>query len=276
MKCNTCGVDLADGSAFCPSCGSRQNAQQTVQANPYQYSQPSQPTYQPYEQPAQNYNQVFDAQPVQQIPTQQPYSQPQYAQPTYSQQSYTQPNYDQQNQGQQGYSMPNYDQQGYAQSNYNPQGYNQQNYSQQGYAPQNYGQQNYGQQGFNQQNYQQQNYQQQQYPQNNQQQSGQGNDALIAFSHVPCAFWLGLIDGTPRGKKAATQGLWLLIGSTGGSIVFAILTALLGMLEIGFIGSILSWGWSIAILVFSIMGIVKGFQNSDFEVPLVGKIAIFK
>ena len=270
MKCNTCGVDLAEGSAFCPSCGSRQNVQQTVQANQYQYAQPSQQTYYYQEQPTQNYGPTFDAQPVQQVPSQQP-MQPVNVPPSYPQQNYDQTNQNQQtynfSNNQQTYVQPNnqqgYDQPSYGQPNYNQQGYNQPNYGQPSYGQQNYNQQGYGQPAYGQPNYQQ-------------QPSKQSNEALVAFSHVPCAFWLGLIDGTPRGKKAATQGLWLLIGSVGGSIAFAILTALLGMIKIGFIGSILSWGWSIAILVFSIMGIVKGFQNSDFEVPLVGKIAIFK
>ena len=103
----------------------------------------------------------------------------------------------------------------------------------------------------------------------------QANPALVAFSHVPGLFWLGLIDGSPRAKKASTQGLWLLFASIGGSIVFSILSIILALIEIGFIGSLLSWGWSIAISVFAIIGIVKGFQGEDFEVPVVGKVKIF-
>lgn len=106
----------------------------------------------------------------------------------------------------------------------------------------------------------------------------QETPALIAFSHVPAFFWLGLIDGTPRGKKAATQGLWLLIANIAVSILIAILSGIFTALDLGIIAllfSFISWGWSIAVLVFSIMGIVKGFNGQDFEVPVVGKMKIF-
>ena len=199
-----------------------------------------------------------------QQPPQQQY-QPQQQNP-YQQNSQYQPQY-----GNQQYGMP--------QGQYNPQqpqyGNPQQQYGspQQPYgAPQN--QYNPQQGGYNPQ---QNPYGGQQYQQPNGfvPQAKQENTALVAFSHVPAFFWLGLIDGTPRGKKAATQGLWLLIASIGGSIAFSILTALLALAHIGIIGSVLSWGWSIAILVFSIMGIVKGFGGEDFEVPVLGKFKIF-
>lgn len=118
-----------------------------------------------------------------------------------------------------------------------------------------------------------------QYQQNNYAQPvKQETPALIAFAHVPVLFWLGLIDGTPRGKKAATQGLWLFIANIAVSIAIAILSAIFTALDLGIIAllfSFVSWGWSIAVLVFSIMGIVKGFNGQDFEVPLVGKMKIF-
>ena len=183
-------------------------------------------------------------QPVQQ---QNYYQQPQTppAQPTYAPQ------------GQQPYGQQ-----------YAPQG--QQPYGQQ-YAPQ--GQQPYGQQYAPQG--------QQPYGQYNQVPQGQKepNQALVAFSHVGWLFWLGLIDGTTRGKKAATQGLWLLIASLGGGIIFGIINVILAFLDVAILAwlvGLLSWGWSIAIFVFTIIGIVKGFQNADFEVPVLGKISIFK
>ena len=180
---------------------------------------------------------------------------------------------------QQNYYQPAQQQQYGAQQSYNPQG---QPYAPQGqpYAPQGqYGapqgqpynpQAQYGApQGQYGGQYQQQGYNQP---------VKQETPALIAFSHVPAFFWLGLIDGTPRGKKAATQGLWLLIANIAVSIVISILSGIFTALDLGIIAllfSLISWGWSIAVLVFTIMGIVKGFNGQDFEVPVLGKMKIF-
>lgn len=209
--------------------------------------------------PACGAQQVQQAQPAQQ--QYQPAQQQNYYQPAQQQQYGAQQSYNPQ--GQYGAQQPQYNApqgQPYApQGQYGaPQGqpYNPQ--AQYGAPQGQYGGQ-YQQQGYN-------------------QPVKQETPALIAFSHVPAFFWLGLIDGTPRGKKAATQGLWLLIANIAVSIVIAILSGIFTALDLGIIAllfSLISWGWSIAVLVFTIMGIVKGFNGQDFEVPVLGKMKIF-
>lgn len=241
MKCIACGTEVPNGQANCPYCGTALTQQQ--QSVPYQPAQQN-------PQPQQNYYGAQPTAPQQGQPAQNPYAQQPYVpqgQPAanpYAQNPYTP-------QGQPA-ANPYAPQQQYGQPVGQPNPYAQQGQ----YAPQ--GQQNPYAQG----------------PYTQPTQQG-GNTALIAFSHVPAFFWLGLIDGSPRAKKAATQGLWLLIANIGGSIAITILTFILALIDIAIIGNIMSWGWSIAIFVFTVIGIVKGFQGEDFEVPVVGKIKIF-
>ncbi len=89
MFCTNCGNQIADGSTFCPNCGTSLSA-------PAQ--QPQQPDYQ---QPA--YQQPAYQQPVYQQPA---YQQPAYQQPVYQQPAYQQPQ-------QPAYQQPAYN--GYAQ-----------------------------------------------------------------------------------------------------------------------------------------------------------------
>lgn len=271
MKCTTCGNEVADNLFNCPYCGTPMVSQQIPQQYNQGFAPQGQSTYQ-YQQPTQVVQPQYQTQPYTQPqqPSTQNYQQNTIPQPTPQNQP-SPVNY------QNNQSVPQ-------QNTYTPQPATQQYNQSQVATPQN---SQYQQYAPNQQTQYQpyasnQPYQQcQSNPQvQNQQYSPQGQKqstpALVAFAHVPATFWLGFIDNTPRGKKAASQGLWLLICGVGGGIIFAILTVLLAFIKLGWIGSILSWGPPIAILVFSIMGIVKGFQGEDYEIPLLGHIQLFK
>ena len=91
---------------------------------------------------------------------------------------------------------------------------------------------------------------------------------------------MGLIDGTPAGKKAATQGLWACIAIAAISVAVFILSFLFGLIPyVGGILSVLLWlvesAAVITVGVFSIIGVVKTFNGQPFEFPLVGKYKIF-
>ena len=192
------------------------------------------------------------AQPQNVMPEQQnPYQQ--YGQ-------YQQPQQPQYQQPQQPQQQP--------QQNYQ-QNYQQNPYQQYGQPQQQAGQyQQYGQ-------YQQ---PQQQYAPQGQQ--SEGNEALCAFAHLGGLFWLGLIDGTPAGKKAATQGLWACIVAAAVSVACFVLSLLFGLIPyVGGILGILIWlaeaAAMVAICVFAIIGVVKTFNKQPFEFPIVGKYKIF-
>ena len=269
MKCTLCGNEIASNLTSCPYCG--------TQVMP-QYTQPTPQAYNPTATPTYASTPASVPTPTPSTPNQQ-YSQYMPNQSATPNQSYNQGVAN--NQSYTPNAVPN--QQQYGQNPTPNQQYSQympnQNIASNQQYTQNAAQnQQYSQYTPNQQ-YSANQYSAGQVPQGQgfaQQNASASNPALVAFSHVPAAFWLGFIDGTPRGKKAASQGLWLLILAIGGGVVFAILSALLAFIKLAWLGSILSWGLSIAIMVFSIIGIVKGFQGEDYEIPLVGHIQFFK
>ena len=93
------------------------------------------------------------------------------------------------------------------------------------------------------------------------------NKVVSAFAYL--IFFLPLIvcSDSPFGRFHANQGLLLLIVSAAGTIIFSI---------IPIIGWILLPLFSIAVLVFAIMGLVNTLNGKALELPLIGKWRIIK
>ena len=82
-------------------------------------------------------------------------------------------------------------------------------------------------------------------------------------------------------KFHVNQGIVLCIFSVAGTIVFGIIGAIVGMIPfigwmIGLVVSLVSLAYSIVILVFTILGIVNTCTGKAKELPLIGKITIYK
>ena len=86
-------------------------------------------------------------------------------------------------------------------------------------------------------------------------------------------------------KFHVNQGIVLCIFSVGGSILFGIIGAAVGALTsfvpvvgiiVSLIVSLISLAYNIVILVFTIIGIVNTCTGKAKELPLIGKIKIYK
>lgn len=93
------------------------------------------------------------------------------------------------------------------------------------------------------------------------------NKVVSAFAYL--IFFLPLIvcADSPFGRFHANQGLLLLIVSVAGCIILSI---------IPIIGWILLPIFSIAVLVFAIIGLVNTLNGKALELPLIGKWRIIK
>ncbi|MEG1547233.1 MAG: hypothetical protein RR232_03985 [Clostridia bacterium] len=91
------------------------------------------------------------------------------------------------------------------------------------------------------------------------------NKAIAALANVPGLFWLPLVAAkdSPFSKFYCNQGFWLFVMCVASSILSCILW---------FVGTAL---W-IAMLVFMIIGIVAACHGQAKEVPVLGKIVVFK
>jgi len=93
------------------------------------------------------------------------------------------------------------------------------------------------------------------------------NKVICALAYI--LFFLPLIAciDSPFGRFHANQGLLLLIVAVAGNIV-------LGLIPI--IGWILMPLFSLAILVFAVLGIVNAATGKAKELPVIGKLRIIK
>ena len=93
-------------------------------------------------------------------------------------------------------------------------------------------------------------------------------------------FFIPLITGdaqkSPFVKFHANQGLVIWLTAIAGGIAVGILTAILGMLRLWFLGPILSAALSIGIIALVVMGIMGASKGEKKELPLVGKFKILK
>jgi uncharacterized membrane protein len=69
----------------------------------------------------------------------------------------------------------------------------------------------------------------------------------------------------------AIQGIFFGGTSFVVSIVLSIITGILAVAHIGFLGSLLSFAWSIFCLVLWIMGLINGFQGKRWEYPIISE-----
>lgn len=82
-------------------------------------------------------------------------------------------------------------------------------------------------------------------------------------------------------KFHVNQGIVLCIFSVAGSIVFSILGTIVSFIPfvgflIGLVISLISLAYSIVIFVFMILGIINTCTGKAKELPLIGKITIYK
>jgi uncharacterized membrane protein len=93
------------------------------------------------------------------------------------------------------------------------------------------------------------------------------NKTIAGLAYI--IFFLPLIvcPNSPYGRFHANQGLLLFIVALAGSIILSF---------IPIIGWILLPFYSLAILVFAILGLVNGFQGKAKKLPIFGKYVIIK
>ena len=243
--CTNCGTQVQDGIAFCPNCSVSLSAAPAPQP---QYQQPpQQPQYQQPPPPPQY--QPPPAQPpqYQQAP---PPPQPQYQQlpqqPPQYQQAPPQQQYQQQPPPQQQYQQPGYPP---------PPGYTPPVVP--GAAPYDYVR------------------------------DTQENKTMAILSYL--LFFVPLLTGahktSPFVKHHVNQGTVIWIGSVGYSIISAILSAVIKVRRYwgwGYVSvtpswlTILLWLISVPIFILAVMGIINAATGKTKELPVIGKIVLFK
>lgn len=94
------------------------------------------------------------------------------------------------------------------------------------------------------------------------------NKVIFVLSYLGILFFLPLVicPNSSVGKFHANQGLILLLVSIAGSIVFAILTAIVWAL--GFLSTI----YSLAMLALAIYGMVNAYNEKLVPLPVIGKL----
>lgn len=106
----------------------------------------------------------------------------------------------------------------------------------------------------------------------------QENKVVFILSYL--LFFLPLVScpNSKVGRFHANQGLLLLITSIAGGIVVSILSSILWAISwrLLAITSILSWGWSIAVLVLVIIGMMNANKGLQKPLPIIGKFTIIK
>lgn len=93
------------------------------------------------------------------------------------------------------------------------------------------------------------------------------NKTAAGLAYILFFLPLLMCPDSKYGKFHANQGLALLIVSVVGTIVLSI---------IPIIGWILLPLFGIAVMVFTVMGLINGFGGKAKELPLVGKIKLLK
>lgn len=94
------------------------------------------------------------------------------------------------------------------------------------------------------------------------------NKVIFVLSYLGILFFLPLVvcPNSNVGKFHANQGLLLLLASIAGSIVFAILTAIVWAL------AFLSTLYSLAMLALMIYGMVNAYNEKTIPLPVIGKL----
>lgn len=106
----------------------------------------------------------------------------------------------------------------------------------------------------------------------------QENKVVFILSYL--LFFLPLVScpNSKVGRFHANQGLLLLITSIAGGIVVSILSSIIWAISwrLWAIPSILSWGWSLAILALVIIGMMNANKGLQKPLPIIGKFTIIK
>lgn len=109
-------------------------------------------------------------------------------------------------------------------------------------------------------------------------QEAQENKAIFILSYI--LFFLPLVScpGSKIGRFHANQGLVLLITSVAGQIVVTIVSSVLLSISLALwrFTSLIGWGWTIAVLVLVVIGMMNANKGEQKPLPIIGKFTIIK